>query len=112
MKKFKIKKKVLIIGIIIIAIIAILLLISRITKNSFLGTWITDGGTIYEFKEKNVGVMKTSLSEYKFTYKIKDDVLSIDFEEENVIDTNYKYSFENNKCILTSDRGNFTFTKK
>ena len=111
----KTKKKILIIVIIIVIIACLLLLLSIIfkhDKNKFLGTWVSNGGTIYEFKEKNKGVMKTSLSEYKFTYKIKDNVISIDFKKEKAIDTDYEYTFQKNKLIMKSDKGTFTFNKK
>jgi len=117
MKKSKLNKKKLIISIILIVIIIIsLLLIFKLKskKNPFLGSWVSEGGTIYEFKENNEGVMTVPLSDYKFTYEIKDNILEVDFENDKATDTNYKYSFEKNKnkCVLTSDRGIFVFTKK
>ena len=56
--------------------------------------------------------MKTTLSKYKFTYKIKKNIISLDFEEKKATDTDYEYSCKKNKCKMKSDRGTFTFTKK
>lgn len=115
MKNKKRLKKELAIGLIIVSVIILLIssiMLIKIFNNPFIGTWISEGGTIYKFKINNSGIMKTSLSEYKFTYKVSDKIISIDFEDEKNIDTNYEYSFKKNKCIMKSDRGSFTFTKK
>ena len=113
MRKLKLIMIIAIIIIIIVFVIAIFLIFKNINqKNIFLGTWESGGGTIYEFKENNEGIMKTSLSEYKFTYKIKDNILSIDFEIERAIDTDYEFTCEENKCNMKSNQGTFVFTKK
>lgn len=115
MKKKKRLKKEVVIGLIIVSSITLLIsliMINKNSKNTFIGSWISEGGIIYEFKRNNSGIMKTSLSEYKFTYKISDKMLSIDFEDEKNIDTDYEYFFKKNKCIMKSDKGSFTFTKK
>ena len=115
MKKKKRLKKEVVIGLIIVSSITLLIsliMINKNSKNTFIGSWISEGGIIYEFKRNNSGIMKTSLSEYKFTYKISDKMLSIDFEDEKNIDTDYEYFFKKNKCIMKSDKGLFTFTKK
>ncbi len=113
-KKIRLKKEV-VIGLIIVSSITLLIsliMINKNSKNTFIGSWISEGGIIYEFKRNNSGIMKTSISEYKFTYKITDKMLSIDFEDEKNIDTDYEYFFKKNKCIMKSDKGSFTFTKK
>ena len=115
MKKKKRLKKEVVIGLIIVSSITLLIsliMINKNSKNTFIGSWISEGWIIYEFKRNNSGIMKTSLSEYKFTYKISDKMLSIDFEDEKNIDTDYEYFFKKNKCIMKSDKGSFTFTKK
>ena len=106
------KKKIILVVIIIVITTSILLLIKNNSKNKFIGTWKSEGGTIYTFKKNNKGSMKTSLSEYKFTYKIKKNIISIDFENKNAIDTDYEYSFKKGKCTMKSDRGTFVFTKE
>lgn len=113
--KRKHKKKILlfgIIGIILIVVVLLFCFLSKDANSKFLGTWVSEGGTIYEFREKNEGVMKTFLSEYKYTYKVKGNILSIDFEEEKAVDTDYEYSCQKNKCSFKSDRGTFVFTKR
>lgn len=115
MKKKKRLKKEVVIGLIIVSSITLLIslkMINKNSKNTFIGSWISEGGIIYEFKRNNSGIMKTSLSEYKFTYKISDKMLSIDFENEKSEDSEYEYNFKNKRLILSNEKGIFTFTKK
>ena len=113
--KNKKTKKILPLSVAIITLIIICLIFlvikHKLFENKFVGTWTSEGGTIYEFKNKSEGIMKTSISEYEFTYKIKDSILSIDFKEKKAIDTDYEYSCKKNKCTFKSDRGTFIFKK-
>lgn len=108
------KKRNIIICILVTAVIigVVVLLILNSNKNEFIGTWESEGGTIYTFNKNGNGNMKTSVSNYDFTYIIKEDVISIDFKDKKAVDTDYKYYFNKNKCTLISDKGTFTFTKK
>ena len=114
MKKVKHKKRKLNIKRVITIIVIVILLIIFIThksKNKFVGSWISEGKTIYEFTTNKEGFMKTPISKYKFKYEIKDNIISIDFIEKDLIDTDYEYTFKDDKLIMKSDRGTFTFTK-
>ena len=114
MKKIKIKNIIIIFIVIIILIIA-LLIFKKITKNPLIGTWTTDGITVYQFKNKNTGSLIVPLSEYKFTYKIDGNKLYIDFENEKSNDSDYEYSFKDNKLILkgiNKTSGTYVFKKK
>jgi len=112
-KKYKNKNIALIILIIITLVLIIILLFKlKPNKNKIIGTWTTDGVTIYEFKKHNKGILTLPLSSYKFTYKIDDDKLFIDFENENSADSQYNYSIDNGKLTLKGDKGTFIFTKK
>ena len=102
----------ILIVIVIIAIIILLLGLNKTSKQSIIGTWTTDGVTIYKFNKNNTGSLIVSLKEYEFTYKINDDTLEIDFKNEKSEDSKYKYTFEDNKLILNGDNGKFTFIKK
>ena len=107
------KKWYLLVIVCIFIVITIIVVLKSNNNNPFLGTWLSEGGTIYEFNKNGKGMMKTTLSEYNFSYKISKKVLSIDFEDEKAIDTDYNFiCSENSKCTLTSDRGTFTFNKK
>ena len=115
MKKKRRLKKSGPIGLIIMSTITLLMssiMITKSFKNSFVGTWISEGGTIYVFHKDHSGSMKTSLSEYQFTYAVKNQFISIDFEDEKNIDSDYEYSFDKNKLILKSEKGLFNFIKK
>ena len=106
------KKLISTIFIILLVIVVFTLIIVTKLHKSIVGTWISDGGTIYEFQKSNRGFMRTSIAEYKFTYKITGNIVSIDFEDSDLIDTDYEYQIENNKCIMKSNRGTFNFTKQ
>ena len=110
------KKKIIVmlilIVIVIISIIMLLLGLRKTPQSSIIGSWTTDGVTIYEFSKHNKGKLIASLKEYEFTYKIDNDTLAIDFKNEKSKDTTYTYTFEDNKLILEGENGRFTFIKK
>jgi len=116
--------KIIAIAIILIIVVAIAISIiakspeqnySKETDERLVSTWTTDGTTVYEFESNGKGTMKVPSSEYKFTYVLNDNKLYIDFESDKAVDSNYEYSFENDKLILkgiNSTTGTYTFTKK
>ena len=110
------KKKIIIMAILVVlALIALIIMlagIKKLPKSQIVGTWTTDGVTIYKFNKDNTGELIVSLKNYPFTYKIKNDILEIDFENERSTDSKYTYSFEENKLILKGDNGTFTFIRK
>ena len=115
MKKNRRLKKGGPMGLIIMSTITLVMssiMITNSFKNSFVGTWVSEGGTIYDFHKDHSGSMKTSLSEYKFTYLVREQFISIDFEDEKNNDSDFEYSFDKNKLILKSEKGLFSFTKK
>ena len=103
-------KKILILACIIIVVCVALIFIFN-GKNKFIGSWTTDGVTIYEFRKDNTGVLKVSLSDYDFKYEIKDDKLYIDFKNPKSEDSEYTYEFKDDKLILTGKYGVFTFKR-
>ena len=111
MKK-KITIMIVLIIIVLCLIIALVLGLKKSPKQTLIGTWTTDGVTIYKFNKDKTGALVLPLHEYKFTYTLKDDTLAIDFENEKSEDTTYTYHFEDNKLILEGDNGKFTFIKK
>ena len=114
MKKRKLKKKFLIIVTSLFALVAIISLIMILKKPSapkIVGSWTTDGVTIYRFNKDNTGSLIVSLSEYEFTYKIDDNKIYIDFDNERSVDSTYEYTLEKDKLTLKGERGTFVFTK-
>ena len=110
------KKKIVImlilITIVLAAIIILLLGLRKTPKTSIIGTWTTDGVTIYKFNKNNTGALIVPLQEYEFTYKINEDTIEIDFKNETSEDSKYTYTFDDNRLILNGDNGKFTFIKK
>lgn len=110
------KKKIIVmlilIAIVLTLIITLLLGSKKTPKKTIIGTWTTDGVTIYKFNKDNTGALVVPLHEYKFTYTLNDNTLVIDFENEKSVDATYTYSFDDNKLILEGDNGKYTFIKK
>ena len=48
----------------------------------------------------------------KFTYKIKDNTICIDFKDKNVIDKCYEYNFEGKELIIRDSNNNVFNLKK
>ena len=66
------------------------------------GTWDLDGITVYQFDGKGNGALKLPDNTYSFTYKTKDNSLSIDFESESARDITYTFTVKNEKLLLVS----------
>ena len=84
-------------------------------KNTLIGTWTTDGVTVYEFKKNNAGALVLPLSTYEFTYKVEENKLYIDFKNEKSTDSSYEYSFKNGQLILkgiNKTTGTYTFKRQ
>ena len=112
MKKSIRNQYILILSILIIFAFLLILVIGNEKKNKFIGKWESKNGTIYEFGEKNRGTVIVPLKKYTFTYTINDNVVTIDFDSKDAIDTDYEYIFKKDKLIITSENGTFTLFKK
>ena len=109
-KKRKFKNLAILLCFLVIIILVIKVVFSD--KLKLVGTWTNDNVTIYEFYKNNTGKLIVSLHEYEFNYKLKDNYLYIDFENEKSEDSKYSYSFKEKKLILKNENGTFTFIKK
>lgn len=106
--------------IIIIFIVAIIVFINNRNNkklnydgNSLIGTFLyEDNKTKYVFKEDGTGSMSSDDYKYDYTYKVDENLLSIDFSNNEVHDV--VYSFELNKGILklTSKEGTVTINEQ
>ena len=93
----------IIIPIIVIALIGLAIYFIFYNKsNDLVGLWDIDGNTKYEFIDKGKGKLIVPNSEYKFTYTIKDNILSIDFENENSIDSDFEYKLDKDTLEITN----------
>lgn len=92
----------------------ILLFKSCSTDHSIVGTWDYDTVTIYRFDKNGKGELILPNSTFAFTYKIKDDTLTIDFESENATDSTYTFSVTDDKLTLTAESSDavYVLTKK
>ena len=76
-----------------------------------MGTWDYDTVTVYRFDKNGKGELILPNSTFAFTYKIKDDTLTIDFESENATDSTYTYTVTKDTLTLVSEDGR-TFAMK
>ena len=113
-KKRKLKRIVWIYIFIVFIILSNLILYKSLfsAKAKLIGTWTTDDVTTYEFYKNNTGKLVVSLSEYKFKYSLKKNILYIDFENDKSEDSKYEYKFINKKLVLSNEKGIFTFVKQ
>ncbi|MBR3199326.1 MAG: hypothetical protein IKG27_04865 [Bacilli bacterium] len=112
MKKKKFNKLFWILLFLIIFIVSVLIIFRP--KNPLIGTWTTDGVTIYRFDKKGKGALIVPLSKYTFNYKMNDDEIHIDFKNKKLHDSDYKVSFKKGKLILkgiNKTTGTYTFKK-
>ena len=117
-KSTKSNKKILLLIIVLIIICGILYIFKdSINKGNdeLKGIWTTDDVTVYEFNGNGTGTMKLPNSEYSFSYILHNNQIYIDFESDKAKDSDYEYSFENDKLILKGIKtttGTYTFTRK
>lgn len=69
------------------------------------GTWRYDEHTTYEFDGRRHGCMELTTIQMKFTYKVKKDVVTLDFVDENISDCVYKFHVESDKLTLEGGEG-------
>lgn len=121
-KKKSILPKLIILILIIAIAVCCIIFIPKIIDNSkqnklenkIIDSWTTDGYTVYEFYKDNKGALVLPIGNYNFSYKIEGNKISIDFENEESIDSDYEFSFEDEKLILkgiNNTSGTYTFTK-
>ena len=89
------------------ALFLIVLLISIfINRNPLAGKWNMDDVTVYEFGSDHKGALVLPSAEYEFSYKIKENILYIDFVSDKAKDASYTYQIQGD--TLTLEGGNET----
>lgn len=82
-------------------------------QDQLVGSWSADGVTIYEFDKDNKGKLKVPLGDYDFIYKLEENKIYIDFENERSTDSDYEITFQEDKLIfkgINQTVGTYTFT--
>ena len=84
-----------------VMLLAIILIIKSCSGGDVLqGTWDLDGVTIYQFDGNGNGSLNLPSNTYPFTYEIKENEVSIDFESDAARDITYTFTVEKDKLIL------------
>ncbi len=101
----KLKIIIPIIVVILLVILFLFLILNKSEKEDVLkGLWDIDGNTKYEFDGKGNGKLIVPNNEYIFSYTIKDNIISIDFENETSIDVDYEYEINKDELEITNKK--------
>lgn len=104
LKRFKLCT-ILLSGALIITVAALLFFKLCFNKYSLSGRWDLDGVRYYSFNGDGNGLLELPENSYAFTYSINGDVLSIDFENENIRDFTYDFKVNGKKLTLVGGEG-------
>lgn len=75
-------------------------------SNSFLkGIYVYEENVKYTFDGKGNGALIMENEENKYTYKVEDNRILINFEDEDFQDATYSYSLEDNTLKLVGEEG-------
>lgn len=111
-KKVKVNKVAILVPIIIIVLlIALVIFLLNRSNNPLVGKWTNETPTTYQFDSDKTGKLIISTGEYNFEYEIKDDKVTVYFNSENSVDTEFKYKVDGDKLTLENGNGVWEFTK-
>ncbi len=91
-------------SLVLLVLSLILIIHSCTSRNPVVGSWKLDSMTTYEFYDDGKGALIVPKGNYSFTYTLDDDKLSIDFHDENALDSEFVYEVEDD--VLTMVGGN------
>lgn len=119
-KADKARKNIRAVSFIALAAIIMAIVLIAVFGNSgsdiLKGTWDLDGVTVYRFDGKGAGSLDLPSDSYAFTYKIKDNTLTIDFKSEAARDKTYTFTTDESRLTLTDTEGDaakaFELTKQ
>ena len=119
-KADKARKNIRSVSFIALAAIILAIVLIAVFGNSgsdvLKGTWDLDGVTVYRFDGKGAGSLELPSDSYAFTYKIKDNTLTINFKSEAAQDKTYTFTTDEKNLKLTDTEGDaakaFELTKQ
>lgn len=77
-----------------------------------IGTWHVDKWTSYVFDGYGRGVMLTSNDNYTFAYSAQDGLLTVDYDNDKGMDTEYTYVLNGDKLILKRGNNEYKLTRE
>lgn len=119
-KKAK-QKRLLLLGGSVTVLIAISLIIMLIVllckgcsagKTEIYGMWSIDGVTKYEFIDDTNGAMVLPHGNFAFTYALNENIISIDFTDEHLIDSEYEFTLTGDKLIFKNEVAEYVMTRE
>ena len=83
----------------------------KAVESTLVGKWTTDGNTFYEFEKEGKGAIIVPSITLPFSYTVEEDVINVDFENEDSEDTAFSYELNEDKLTLRSVNGTFEFSR-
>lgn len=106
-KKQRKRQGLFLVSVVVILLLLIALLVAVLKScredSTLIGKWSIDGITVYEFSSDGKGAMILPSETYGFTYTLKENKISIDFESEFATDKNYTYEIKDSKLTLKGE---------
>lgn len=106
--------------VVILFIVGVFIFIKSISGNSvpkeLVGTWSMNQATEYIFEKNGTGTLHSGTSSYQFTFTVKDDVLSMDYDTDALKDCSYTFTVQEKTLTLVGGEGTiggtYTLTKE
>lgn len=87
--------------VIVIIVLAIILLTKGCSaENDLIGKWDNEGILNYQFNDDGTGALLFPTESYEFTYKIRRNSVSIDYENEELKDVTFTFEINGEKLTL------------
>ena len=107
-------------AVLLLAVVCGIILICKSCRKTpdasdFDGIYYIDDYTAYEFDGKGKGALCLGdTTRYVFDYSVRDDSVSLDFEDDRVTDTTYTFTLTGTSITITrpTDANSYTMTKK
>ena len=106
-QQLMIKRRIVGLVALAILILIIVLIVKGCSGSSdvLVSKWDVDGTIFYEFDGDGKGALILPSKTYDFTYKIDNDQIHIDYENESVHDGSYTFKIDGNKLTLIGGEG-------
>ena len=89
----------------VITFVTVLFLLPNTNPRVVEGVWVYDQHTKYEFDGSGSGCMCLENLHYEYAYKITNDKLILDFEDDAVHDCTYSFEMDGNTLTLVGGEG-------
>lgn len=108
-KRQRIRKTVSVLAA-VLALAGLITGVALLTKGNssgrlLVGTWVYDENTVYRFGEDGRGCMEIGDGDFAYTYTVKGNEVSLDFEQVALHDCTYTFKVKGNTLTLVGGEG-------